>query len=303
MTARNDIHIVIATHDRTELLERTLKSLSECELPSALQSTIVVENGKRAGSEAIVERSHKSLRAKYLFHERGNKSAALNDALQDIHQGLIIFLDDDVRLHPQTLLAYEAAWKTSPEGKFFGGPTLVDYEQTPPEWLQAYFPHSARSWSIEDSGRDPESLLFLGFNWAANASDLHQAGGFNPNKGPGSPTKSVGQETDMQLRLIDQGVKSEYTPDALVWHYVPVNRCSEEWTLERAFKMGVHYGGLKAGSGPWRRVRWQLSSALKSLSLYGMYPFASSQFRFRQQFRIQNIKGKLHGLQVLKKAA
>ena len=67
---------------------------------------------------------------------------------------------------------------------------------------------------------------FLGFNWAASASDLIRMGGFNEERGPG--TVSRGQETDMQERMLKDGMRGRYLPDALVWHYVPRARCSPE---------------------------------------------------------------------------
>ena len=47
----------------------------------------------------------------------------------------------------------------------------------------------------------------------------------------------------MQKRLLENGIKGKYVPDAKVWHFVPPERCSPEFTARRAFKWGIQ-GGL-----------------------------------------------------------
>ena len=118
----------------------------------------------------------------------------------------------------------------------------VDYEQEPSEWLKAYLPRSALGWCLDKEVRTiDKSERFLGINWAAFASDLKKCGGFNPAFGPGSPTGSTGQETNMQKRLVG-GVRGIYTPNALVWHFVLKERCSSQWVLMRAYRNGVERG-------------------------------------------------------------
>jgi hypothetical protein len=48
----------------------------------------------------------------------------------------------------------------------------------------------------------------------------------------------VAEEIDMQIRLMENGLKSKYLHNALIWHYVPKNRCSPLWALRRAYING-----------------------------------------------------------------
>ena len=91
------MHVVIPTHERTELLQRTLTSLSQCDLPGSYQGTLVVENGSKVGAESVVQEFERTISAHYLFVKRGNKSYALNHALNQVEEGLVVFFDDDVR--------------------------------------------------------------------------------------------------------------------------------------------------------------------------------------------------------------
>lgn len=239
------LYVVIATHERPDLLKRTLDSLAKCTLPEGYQSTIVVENGSKAGAEEIVNAHAQTLNARYLYTPRGNKSHALNVALQEIENGLVLFTDDDVRLHPEVLVRYAEAAKGVDEGVYFGGPTDVDHEKEPPNWLVSSLPHSAVGWN-----RDSEWEYALGFNWAAFAPDLKRLDGFDEDRGPGTGT--VGQETDMQQRLVEAGVEMRFVPGGLVWHYVPEERCNPWWLLRRYYRMGK--GSVEEGwevSGRW----------------------------------------------------
>ena len=234
---------VIATNGRPDLLRRTLESLAACIKPTLYRGTIIVENGVKAGAEEVVRSCHPSLSAQYLYQHQGNKCHALNTALEQVGEGLIFFTDDDVRIHPDTLCAYADATAKTGGGQFFGGPIGVDYDVEPPEWLSRYLPFSARGWRLDGGVQVVQKPRFLGFNWAAFAKDIRDAGGFNPSLGPGATTlATVGDEPEIQARLVRNGVRGVYIPEAVVWHYVPEERCSPKWALRRAYHMGVSSG-------------------------------------------------------------
>ena len=212
----------------------------------------MVENGSQQWNRELVDEvadRHLSLGLHYLHVERANKSAALNAALSVLRDAggrgderrLIVFFDDDVRVDPGILRAYQTAAACYREGgAYFGGPVSCDYEAEPPGWLRPSLPHSARGYELADRGVMTDE--FLGFNWAAFASDLDDAGGFNVNVGPGSPTGARGQETEMQRRLRAHGVRPVDVPEARVWHFVPRSRCSVRWLLGRSLEMGRSQG-------------------------------------------------------------
>ena len=186
----------------------------------------------------------KRLNARYVYRERANKSHALNEALETVEDGLVVFFDDDIRIHPETLVAYaEMGGKYGP-GHFFGGPVSIDFEKRPSGGLMKYLPYSAKGYDLKESRMGDE---YLGLNWAAFASDLKRVGRFDPHFGPGSATGATGQESDMQQRMLDAGLRGIDVHQALVWHYVPEQRATKEWLMQRYFKAGV-YGGLRRDS-------------------------------------------------------
>ena len=249
--------VIIPTHGRPTLLQRTLESVARCDRSPGYEGCIVVENGAPAGAEPIVKalaQAHPAVGFRYLHHPRANKSAALNAALADVaDDALCVFFDDDVRLDPGVLEAYAEAAEGHPERTYFGGPFQIDYEVEPAEWVRSLLPVSARGWS---GGEGVHRGYFLGCNWAAPVSDLRAAGGFNPNVGPGSPTGATGQETTMQSCLLAAGCEPQFVPKALVWHYVPADRCSVAWAVERKGKDGTREGrSARARGDIWYAAR------------------------------------------------
>jgi glycosyltransferase involved in cell wall biosynthesis len=233
--------VMIATAGRTDLLERTLTSLSACEKPMSYRKTIIVENGAKRGAEEVAAQFVEDLNICYRYVALGNKSSALNVGLGTIGDELIVFLDDDVRVDKDLLRYYAEAALEGGAGTFYGGPVEVDYELAPPVWLKQYLPLSAKGWAF--GGEDDLTVpCFLGANWAAFADDLRRAGGFDPARGPGSVTGSTGQETAMQQRLLDCSIRAVYVSNARVWHYVPAERCSPHWAIERARRKGTERG-------------------------------------------------------------
>jgi glycosyltransferase involved in cell wall biosynthesis len=237
--------IVIPTHRRPDLLERTLASLAGCNLPPSFSQTIVIENGPPAGADRVVAAAAPCLRIRYLYQASGNKSLALNTVLKEIDNALVVFFDDDVRIEPDTLMAYDRHARDVSAGVFYGGAMGVDYQKgPPPKWLSPFLPASLLGWSLEPDTDVVNRAVFLGCNWAAYSEDLRRCGGFNTAVGPGSPTRSTGQERDMQERLLQAGLRGRYVADAKVWHYVTAAECTPAYALQRAFRHAVE-GGLR----------------------------------------------------------
>lgn len=246
----SELIVVIATAGRPELLNKTLASLSECRRPDIYRGTIVIENGRAEGTKKLVDAYRCRLGARYLYVSEGNKSNALNHVLEGVRKGLIFFTDDDVRMQENVLCAYAEASAGVEEGQFYGGPVEAEYEVAPPPWLIDFLLPDSRGWRLGDEVECVRRGTLLGCNWAAFAKDLRNAGGFDSRKGPGSVSGSLGQEAEMQGRLLRNGVDGLYIPQAMVWHYVPREQCSPKWAARRAYRWGIQNGMDYVGAGP-----------------------------------------------------
>jgi hypothetical protein len=213
----------------------------------------------------------------------------------------VLFADDDVRFATATLSAYATAADGGDAGVFFGGPAEAEYEQAPPSWMLDYLPISARGWEWAGDPARVDKPAFLGFNWAAFALDLKAVGGFHAGMGPGSGQGStVGDETHIQRRMLERGLIGRYVAAARVWHYIPRERCSPQWMLDRNYRQGMARGmqmplgpAALAGVPLWlmRRYAW---GAARNLAAR----LAGERFRFRAAHRHQHNRGLLHGVRL-----
>ena len=193
----------------------------------------VIENGSDNGARGVCESMRDKLPLVYECLPSKGKSRALQHALDRIGKGLVIFTDDDVRFGERFLEAYaEAATTHGPEA-VYGGPVFVDQEQPPPEWLIPNLPPSVVGWQRSDTDGPIEKACFLGANYGAFVERINSVGGFKSHLGIGSDGNPVGEEFEIQDRLLADGCRGVYVSQAEVWHYVPRERCTPKWTLQR----------------------------------------------------------------------
>ncbi len=210
----------------------------------------------------------------YQFTEKPNKSNALNEILRKTGDEFIIFFDDDVRVHPDILLNYAKEVGDRISGFFLCGRIKVDYEETPIEWLMDYLPTSVTGWHFNEEKCEMGVSEGVGSNWGAFAIDLRETGGFDDLRGPGSGAR--GQEADMMDRLLNRNIVGYYLPECVVWHFVPKNECSPEWTLSRTFECGVGVGIRNARVSFPVRAKRIFIRALKLLGIR-IFPLGSSE--------------------------
>jgi GT2 family glycosyltransferase len=297
------LYVLIAASGQPVLLRRTLCSLAACTHPPGYRGVIVIENGPRSGLDSVVQEFAQAAAARYLYSPPPNNSQAHNKALQQVGDALCEFTDDDVQFTAGTLSAYAAAAADRAAGEFYGGPIIPDYEAAqPPDWLQRYLPRSAAGWKLEaSSAHEIHQAEFIGPNFAAFAVDLRHIGGFDTNLGPGRHMVSPGEDTEIQERLLQNGVRGYYLPDASMHHLVRAANVTQEFAIHRAERNGLYWGireSRRAGFFPrrwlkacgqwlndrWRIRRWQAS--------------ADEQVRFRAAFVEARWRGRWRGMQL-----
>lgn len=296
--ACKNVVVVIPTSSRSALLERTLASLSKCEIPERVREIRVIENGPRCGAESITAHFAESLPLRYLHTEQANKSLALNQAIADLSHELVIFFDDDLRFSKKIISAYCEASDNYTDQRFFGGPFKCDYVSLPADQVLPFLPVSARGWSSMQ-GNLCNDKFFIGFNWAAYARDIKACGHFDERFGPGSSSGATGQETSLQSRLMGAGCEPVYVAEALVWHFVPETRCSRDWTMDRMFKNGIEHGQRHAEETQSRTPpRWLWRKLIEAFIAVGWSLCLRNEERvLHARMHLQHVRGIIRGIQ------
>jgi len=298
------INLIIAVHGPCPKLARTLDSLAAAARPKGFEQLWIVENGDKGPAESVCRRFTQRLPITYRHTPVQGKSRALQATLEAIPEGLIVFTDDDVRVATDWLEHYETAASTHGPDAFYGGPLHVDYERPPPDWLRPHLPPSATGWSLSDPARTITQACFLGANYGVFIESIQSVGGFNFMLGVGAGGNPIGEEFDLQDRLLAAGKRAVYLPDAAVWHWVPRERCTPQWALNRTHRIWLTNGledTLKLRRGPslrgaprwlWRRVAGLgLRAAIARL-------IPGARLRFARQLPYQQWKGYLQGMRL-----
>lgn len=290
--------VIIATYKRPEMLRRTLRSLEQAAPPQSKLRIIVVENGERAGAEEICASS--ALTVEYQFVEQAGSGRARQHALDQLENGFVLFLDDDVSIAPDLFVAYERAVAQHGSQAFYGGPITTECEQAPPPWLMKFLPPSVTGWNADHSWP-----WFLGANYGAFVEAIQRVGGLSLTLGPGAmrvgtASNPTGLETDLEMRLAAAGYRQVYVPEAVVCHYVEAESCTPEWALHRHYRNTMSRalrgegasGRLTANGVPVRLYASLLKNFAKSLvaSVVG-----NAETRFKAQYHLHGCRGRITG--------
>lgn len=236
--------IIIATHRRNNLLERTLNTISKEKLPDSLSQICIVENGRRANAEFICKKYRSVLPINYIYSRCPNKSNALNVAISKLNTEFILVFDDDIRLSGNTLLSYDKAVQNYGKNHFFGGPVFTDCESNLPSYIIPHLPSSVAGFNLGPAFQEIRPpKFFLGCNFGFFKKDAQKYGFFNDRFGA-SNHLPVGEETYLQKQLYSDGLKGIYIPSASVWHFVSKSRCTPQWVLKRLYRYGKSKGTM-----------------------------------------------------------
>lgn len=206
MTPAPRVSVVCSTYDRAELVARLLRSLGDQTLPPGDLEVVVVDNGSSDGTSTVLERLAHDVhfRLRFVRHARNRGAAGgRNTGWRVAAAPVVAFTDDDCVPEPGWLERGLAALEGAEPRTFAVGRTRPDPDEE--HWLLRPF---SRSMSVE------EPRFFETCNIFYRREDLEVLGGFDERFGIG------GEDTDLALRLLDDGGRVRWAPDAVVRHHV-----------------------------------------------------------------------------------
>jgi glycosyltransferase involved in cell wall biosynthesis len=202
--AGREVTVVVATRDRAERLSALLESLRRQTVGPDIFETIVVDDGSRDGTPALLSREERrdELRLRAVRRERsGGPGEARNAGWCEARSPLIAFIDDDCIAAPRWLEAGMAACRAHP-GAIVQGRT----EPMPGKQADAF------AYTVQVRELGP---LFQTCNIFYPRSLLAELDGFDTAAFPGG-----GEDADLAWRAIESGTETAYAPEAQVFHAV-----------------------------------------------------------------------------------
>jgi GT2 family glycosyltransferase len=244
------VSVIMATWNNARRLRITLDALTRCVVPMGLRWELVLVANNCTDDTTLVARSFGDrLPIVYIEELRQGLSRARNAGLRSAAGHLIVFTDDDITPCRDWMDLYWGAYCERPEGFYFGGRLMPQFESGPPP--PELIPFASLPISGLDWGSEPRLLRederFLGANWACPAEALRRAGGFDTRLGLDASLgrRRVGEEWDVMDRLRSIGVMPWYLPAAVVTHFVPAHKCRLPY-FAASWEAHGHYATLRS---------------------------------------------------------
>jgi len=135
------IEVLICTHNREQLLQRTIQFLNDTIRPPHYELSIFVVANACCDDTLKFLQSYqekadsKLLALKWIEEKTPGKSNALNSAIPHLTASLIAMVDDDHRVDINYFIAISKAFENFPDADFFCGKIIPDWDGSEPPWV------------------------------------------------------------------------------------------------------------------------------------------------------------------------
>jgi glycosyltransferase involved in cell wall biosynthesis len=252
-----ELSVIIASHNRRELLRRCLESLaSQTQDPSTFE-VIVADDGSSDGSAEMAEAFEAPYRLRVLRLEKSGHAAAQNAALALAEAPICLLLDDDVIASPELVAAHVEGHRRDPMSIGIGPLTQE------PVAAKDWYAHAlARGWAEhydELAEREAHWTDCYGANLSFPQAVLHQIGGI-------STDIPSAKDFDLALRLRAAGCTPVYFPRAHGVHDDQKRRDRMVADARRAGAMHVELSRRFPDAAP-ELLDWSAAAGPRELTL------------------------------------
>jgi len=230
-----DLTIVVPTHNRSDLLRRTLQEYCEQKAGELLWELLIVSDGSTDATRQTVMDFADRLPVKYLWQPNRGVSSARNLGLREARSPIVLFVDDDVIPSPR-LISEHARFhreRAELESVLLGYVTWLPEVVSSPfmRWYGEFGGLFGFSLLKDDQVGDPRYLYTC--NLSFKTEFLRANGGFNESL-------SVLEDHELGYRLAQCGMKMYFRHSALGYH-------NQSFTFDQACQRLERYSdGLNA---------------------------------------------------------
>ena len=238
------LSLVIATYNRAEQLMVTLGSVAMQSAKAETWECIVVDNNSKDDTRQRVEafqRKHSDLNIRYVFEQNQGLSYARNAGIMASHGDIVAFIDDDEHIVKDFISAYIDLFDQHPDAMAAGGEIIAEYPTGRPRWMSRYTERPiANPMSFGDRVRlFPSGRIPGGGNMAMRRRLFDSIGIFNTSLGRTGKRLLGGEESDLFERIANSGYRVYYTPRAVMYHIIPEEKPSRDYSVRLATNTGI----------------------------------------------------------------
>lgn len=301
------ISVIVCSYNRCRSLSKTLASLMETRVPSALSwELIVVDNNSTDDTKQVVAdfARRAAFDVRYVFEGKQGLSHARNRGVEEARGDIIAFTDDDVIVERDWLGNMTKAFADY-DAASVGGKILPLWENPPPPWLTHDLYNCLALLDYGDSPLFLDSPWLCGANFAVKAFAFQKYGAFNGALGRVPGKLSGAEETEFFRRLLSGGERLLYHPDVRVRHLVPESRLTRAYLRKWSVDQGVS-NGIALGPCSSRNVAgiplFILRELAESALCYGKALLLNGDDKFSRELRLRSRVGFIRGRLQLRSA-
>ena len=298
--------VVICTHNRSELLMRTIASLNEAYLPNDCSITLLIIANSCSDDTVPLLNNYRSIQnernlpLKFSEEPRTGKSYALNLALSLIDDGLVSFVDDDHRVDKNYFQSIKTSINQFPDASILCGQIIPDWTGCEPLWVHdegkyKIYPLPVPHFQL---GTTPIRVTYKtslpgGGNLIIKYETFSKIGNFSTSLGPIGHNLSGSEDSDFIMRALNAGVIIQYAPTIIQYHYVDQSRLKFSYLIKKSFQRTRSYTLAKNPSRSliplymWRKLLNYLLATL--------FSFRITKIRF-YLMRIASTAGEMTGM-------
>lgn len=257
------ISVVICTHNRAKILEKTLQSFLSLDI-RALEDVelIVVDNKSNDDTKEIFDRSVNNfvVDTRYVFEPVLGISNARNRGIREARGQWIAFVDDDVYFDRAWLIEIEHTISAFPDAACISGAVLPHYEVARPNWLDPdpAWLNMESMFSITIFGNEARYLASnetpVGANFAFRLAEIRLLDGFSGVLGRHGKNLLSKEESELYFRFNREGFRAVSAPKAIVHHRIPPDRTTKNWMVRRFYWQGISQAVFDQLTSPRSRM-------------------------------------------------
>lgn len=229
------ITIIICTYNRAKILEECLKAICNQTQTQDYYKILVIDNNSTDETYEIVNSfvtTYSNIR--YVLESTQGLSYARNRGTSEADTEWVAFLDDDGLAHENFV---EVALQVINNYNFdcFGGIYYPWYKYGKPHWLNQDF---GRKIPLSNTTIEIDEPKLDGGIFAIKKNVLESIGGFSTELGMTGNKIAYGEETLLQIKLLEAGYKLGFSPEWQMDHLVAKYKLSVLWHLNAEYAKG-----------------------------------------------------------------
>jgi glucosyl-dolichyl phosphate glucuronosyltransferase len=236
------ISVAICTWNRCDILRLTLDRLAEIRVPAGLEwEVLIVDNNCTDRTTEVARAFDGRLPIRLVFEPQPGASHARNLALDEAHGEYIAWVDDDVLIAEDWLVALVDAIERRPLVDVFGGPIEPWFPTAPDPVLLTAFPALANGFCGLDYGGDEMPLREGQPLFTSNMAIARRVTAglrFNPALGGTAGSGVCGEDVEFLNAIRARGGAVLWVPRMRVKHYVDPARTTLSYLRRFYFDRG-----------------------------------------------------------------